>query len=239
MQRREKLFVHQDNRRFWTPQRNKSRCSKLIVGEEVVQEPERLLEAWANHFRALAESRLNGSSDAQGMWLEKIRQFEASSHRNEEYLLDVPFTTEEVLRAVSKLKKRKAPGHDGLSAEHLKAGGDAVVIWLRNILNAVVELEAVPDVLKRGLIVPVYKGSGKDILRMDSYRGITLTSIIAKVLEFLLLERLECVFVEAGLPHVNQSAYRRAVSCADAIFATQEVIAKVSERRESGVHVSL
>ena len=73
MQRREKLFVHQDNRRFWTPQRNKSRCSKLIVGEEVVQGPERLLEAWANHFRALAESRLNGSSDAQGMWLEKIR----------------------------------------------------------------------------------------------------------------------------------------------------------------------
>jgi len=112
-----------------------------------------------------------------------------------------------------------------IEAAVLKAG-DAVVIWLRNILNAVVELEAVPDVLKRGLIVPVYKGSGKDPLRMDSYRGITLTSIIAQVLEFLLLERLECVFVEAGLPHVNQSAYRRAVSCADAIFATQEVIAK-------------
>ena len=70
------------------------------------------------------------------------------------------------------------------------------------------------------------RDDGKDPPRMDSYRGITLTSIIAKVLEFLLLERLECVFVEAGLPHVNQSAYRRAVSCADAIFAMQEVIAK-------------
>jgi len=33
-------------------------------------------------------------------------------------------------------------------AEHLKAGGEAVVIWLLRTLNAVVELEVVPDVLK-------------------------------------------------------------------------------------------
>ena len=44
--------------------------------------------------------------------------------------------------------------------------------------------------------------------------------------EFLFLERLQPVFMEAGLPHVNQSAYRKAVSCADAIFATQEIIAR-------------
>ena len=63
-------------------------------------------------------------------------------------------------------------------------------------------------------------------MRRDSYRGITLTSMVSKVLEFLMLERLESVFVAAGLPHINQSAYRRAVSCADATFATQEVIAR-------------
>ena len=40
-----------------------------------------------------------------------------------------------------------------------------------------------------------------------------------------MLERLEMVFMEAGLPHVNQSAYRKAVSCSDAIFMTQEAIA--------------
>ena len=47
-----------------------------------------------------------------------------------------------VSRAVSKLKK-KAPGPDGWLAKHLKAGGEAVVIWLMNILNATVELESV------------------------------------------------------------------------------------------------
>ena len=30
--------------------------------------------------------------------------------------------------------------------------------------------------------------------------------------------------MDAGVPHPNQSAYRKSVSCADAIFATQEVL---------------
>ena len=84
----------------------------------------------------------------------------------------------------------------------------------------------IPDVLKRGVVVPVYKGSGKDPLRVDSYCSVTLSSMVAKVLEFLCLQGLEVVFLEADLPHVNQTAYGRSVSCTDAIFTTQEVIAK-------------
>ncbi len=114
--------------------------------------------------------------------------------------------------AIVKLKTRKAAGPDGLTAEHLKDGGDAAVIWLMNILNAVVKLEEVPEILKKGVVVPVYKWGGKDPLKVDSYRGVT--------------QRLQMVFLMADLPHVNQTAYRKSVSCAVAIFATQEVIAR-------------
>ena len=31
---------------------------------------------------------------------------------------------------------------------------------------------------------------------------------------------------DAGIPYINQTAYRKKSSCADAIFATQEVIAR-------------
>ena len=50
--------------------------------------------------------------------------------------------------------------------------------------------------------------------------------MVSKVLEFLLLDHLESIFIDAGLPHINQSAYRRGVSFADAIFATQDVISR-------------
>ena len=48
----------------------------------------------------------------------------------------------------------------------------------------------------------------------------------SKVFESLILSRLWKTLLEAGIPHVKQSAYRKGVSCEDAIFATQEVIAR-------------
>ena len=88
------------------------------------------------------------------------------------------------------------------------------------------------------LYIPIYKGNGKDPLNADSYLGITITSVIAKVLEFLILERMECIFLESGIPHINQSAYRKRVGCADAIFVTQEAIARYV-RDGSTVHMCL
>ena len=41
-----------------------------------------------------------------------------------------------------------------------------------------------------------------------------------------MLERMQVIFLEAGIPHRNQTAYQKDVSCADAIFSTQEVIAR-------------
>ena len=89
--------------------------------------------------------------------------------------------------------------------------------------------------LKCGITVPVYKGSRKD---PGSYRGVTLSSVIAKVLEILVLDRLQILFLEAGVPHPNQSAYQKRVSCANVIFSTQEVIARYL-RGESEVFMCL
>ena len=51
------------------------------------------------------------------------------SHKNEDFLLHVPFTVEDVSGAVNRLKMRKALGPDGLIAENIKAGGDAMITW--------------------------------------------------------------------------------------------------------------
>ena len=110
--------------------------------------------------------------------------------------------------------------------------------WLLKTLNSIIELEAIHSTLKCGSITPIYKGGGKDPLDQNSYRGITVASVMAKVLESFILGRLNTVLLEAGVPHVNQTAYRRGVGCTDAIFATQETIAK-HVREGSAVHMCL
>ena len=91
-----------------TPQRKKAQCSKLFVDGEVVQDPETLLKVCVSHFRKLAELRLDETDKGKDLQ-EKIKVLENQSHQNEEFLLDVPFTADEVSRAVARLKKRKAP----------------------------------------------------------------------------------------------------------------------------------
>lgn len=128
---------------------------------------------------------------------------------------------------------RKASEPDGLCAEHLKFGGQTSLTWLLKILNSIIKLEVIPDTLKHGSITPVYKGGGK-----NNYKGITVASVLANVLELLILKRHNTVLLEAGVPRVNQTAYRRPVGCTDAIFATQETIAK-HVREGSAVHMCL
>ena len=140
--------------------------------------------------------------------------------------------SEEVDSVLKKLKLGKAAGHDGVQAEHLKYGGPILRDWILQICNAITELEHVPDFLKTGIITPLYKGGGKDPLDTHSYRGIMLTSVLAKVLESLILTRLQCHFSEKGIPHLNQTAYRKGVSCAEAIFSTLEVLSIYSQRCE-------
>jgi len=150
-------------------------------------------------------------------------------YRNEEMLQDTPFCAEEVADAVKKLKAGKAPGPDRLLAEHLKWEG--ILCWCGcrvYVLNFIAESEAVSSVLKAGkagIVMPVYKGGWKDPLKVDSFRGVTLMSTLAKGLEFLIVEQLQLLLLEAGLPHINQSAYQGGIPCAEAIFATQETIA--------------
>ena len=95
VQRRDRLFAAGDNHGFRTPQRKKSRCSKLVMENVTVQDPEVLLKVWVEHFQKLGESRLGATTDACQR-KRKVESLEAQSHSNEEFLLDVPFTAEGV-----------------------------------------------------------------------------------------------------------------------------------------------
>ena len=218
------LFGANSHLRFRIPQkRSKSGCTRLQIDDALVSDPSLLLEAWAEHFQNLAKPQEN-TNPALKESIEQCVTLLSTSFQKEEVFLDVAFNTEEVDHAVNKLKIKKSAGPDNLTAEHLKYGGNSIIVWLTEILNAIVDMEQIPACLKLGITIPIYKGRGKDPLNTNSYRGITINSAISKVLETLILDRLEPLFMEAGVPHPNQLAYRKSVSCADAIFATQEVI---------------
>ena len=89
------------------------------------------------------------------------------------------------------------------------------------------DLEEIPRVFKHGVIdlIPMYKGKGRDPLVIKSYRGTTLTSVIVKTFEFILLERIVPFLEDSGRPQLTQTANRKKVSCSvDSIYASQEAV---------------
>jgi hypothetical protein len=108
--------------------------------------------------------------------------------RIEDFILDCPITTEEIESALRNLMTRRSGGADGLLAEHLKNGGPALAVWLKRIFSSIIHLEQIPPSFKLGMIVPVHKGEGRDPQICNNYWGITLTSILSKCLEVVILE---------------------------------------------------
>ena len=169
--RRKRMFKQKDNRCFRAPHKLKARCSKLRVNGEV----DDLVGSWANHFSYLFKSHLS-SEDGLQQLDKKIDDLATTFFSNEEYILDVQFTLDEVVCAVKKLKPGMACGPEGISAEQLKWGGDSLYLWLLGIVNEILEMEEIPSSFKLGSICPVYKGGGKDPLLANNYRGITMNS---------------------------------------------------------------
>ena len=196
----------------------KTSCSKLLDENlHPTTDPSTILELFKSYFSKLASSNIDASNQTPYANYD-IDNLEASSFTHDDQILDIDINVEEIEAAINTLKRGRSKGADGLNSEHLIYGGPSLILWLKKIFNTIILLEEVPTCFKEGIVTPVYKGKGKDPLLTSSYRGITLSSIMAKTLEIFILNRMSPVLDEIGFPDINQTAYQKGISCADAIL---------------------
>jgi len=102
-----------------------------------------------------------------------------------------PFTLKEIKNEIKKLNHKKAPGIDLITATTLKELPQKGLLNLMYILNAIRRLEYWPTCksLKQAQIIMLPK-PGKNPTDVTSYRPISLLPTISKVLEKLILKRI-------------------------------------------------
>ena len=87
------------------------------------------------------------------------------------------------------LKSGSAPGLDGITLEHLKfALQSSLPTYLAVLLTLCFRFGVVPDSFCRGLLVPVMKKANLDPTECKSYRPITVSSVISKIMELFILD---------------------------------------------------
>lgn len=102
---------------------------------------------------------------------------------------DAPFTDEEMQATISKVKNGKAPGNDNISPEIVKKSIDTLASTLLELYNACLEHEYFPDCWKIAELTLLKKESGESN-SARAYRPISLLSVLSKVLEGMLIERI-------------------------------------------------
>ena len=142
---------------------------------------------------------------------------------------ETPPSLAKVREAVRKLKGGKAAGVCNISAEMLKAGGEAMIHGLHAVLTAVWQTGTIPPDWKRGLVVPIWKGKG-DRQDCNNYRGITLLSVPGKVLAHLLMTRVRAHLLKFQRP--EQSGFTPGKSTTDQILALRVLVERRLQFRQ-------
>ena len=128
--------------------------------------------------------------------------------------------SEPVGNCVAKLKRGKAAGLDGLTAEHVIYSNPVLLTHFNILFNIMLVYGMVPDAFGREIITPLVKNLDGDKTASDNYRSITLSPVISKLFELVLME----LFGDQLCTDKLQFGFKSKSSCSHAIFVMRTVI---------------
>jgi len=139
-------------------------------------------------------------------------------------------TVNEVANICKNLPNNKEPGYDSITYECVKHGGNALYECLTHLFNHIIELMYIPAALKHSIIIPLHKGKQKPRNLISSYRGVSLTPIINKLLEKLIMCRLKPWLTRQNYPPPLQQAGREKTNCVCLSYVVQEAIRNMTRQ---------
>ena len=140
-----------------------------------------------------------------------------------------PIMANEVHEAILRLPTNKSCGADNIHAEHLIYASKRLCPLLAICFSSCLIHGVLPDSLLSVTLVPVIKDKAGRMGSLDNYRPIALASILSKVLERILLSRLQDYI---STTH-NQFGFKPKHSTDLCIFALKEVIRKYKSHNSS------
>ena len=125
-----------------------------------------------------------------------------------------------VKEAIKDLSLNKSCGLDGITAEHLKYASEKLNYLLSMAITGFFVHGFLPESMLSVLIVPVIKDKAGNINSKDNYRPIALASIISKIVETIMLSRMEIHLVTQA----NQFGFKKKHGTDQCIFDLKELV---------------
>ena len=197
--------------------------------DKVVHDVPSVLKTWKTHFENLCSPKEDSSFDSTHFRTvsENINTYK-NENDNGAFLND-PITEIEVAKAIKNLHLRKACGFDGIGSEEIIYAGDVFVKVITLLFNIIIQSEYIPENLRRGIQIPLFKGKNLCSLDCNNYRGITLLTNYNKLFEMVIWSRIKGWWYKSGVVSEQQGACRSGQSCVHSGLLLQETVSRALE----------
>ena len=118
----------------------------------------------------------------------------------------IPFSEEEVKTSIKPLSNNKAPGIDGIKAEHLKNCQVEDLKIIAEIFNDIARTGRHPKEIKLGILNPLVKDKNKQG-PCKNLQPVILLSMLRKILAISMIKRVGKK-IKQHIPH-TQAAYQK------------------------------
>ena len=172
---------------------------------------------------------VSGASDIADLWQKHYQNLfnciDRSTNIQEMYDTNIeenpaPVSVSELSHIIDNLQRNKSCGLDGIYAEHLIYASHRLKTLLSLFTSSCFTHGFLPRSLLDILLVPIIKDKSGSITSRDNYRPIALASVLSKVVEKLLLQRMEDTLFTSA----NQFGFKKDHSTDQCVYVLKEII---------------
>ena len=210
-------------------------CIKSPLSDEIIYDRDKMNQSILQYWSTLGKMHMNlnnvsdvdnNSNNRLNIVKQKVNSFRSCKDNginDDNCLNDVEMKMGIVLEALSLAKNNKSPGLDGITNELLKNGGDSLNKSILAMFQKFIDFEKTPKEWNRGVIIPIFKkGDRKDL---NNYRGISLTSCVAKIFNSIIAMNISNFLEGSNSLTEVQGGFRPSHRCEDHSFTLKSIAA--------------
>jgi exonuclease III len=199
---------------------------KLIDGT-ITTDPEHILKTQANYYSSLYSSKLNANSYDLSQCYEHVPTLNEGDRNTCEGVA----TANECEHVLNTFKNDKSPGNDGITAEFYKHFWGDICDTLVDSYNFSFEKGELSTSQKQAIITLLDKG--KDRLRIENWRPISLLNVDYKIISKVIAQRLENMMPK--LVGLNQTGFIKGRFINDTVRSIYDLIDYCKQTCTEGV----
>ena len=205
---------------FWKCWRGKFEQNRSNVMQvDGVTDDSMIATKFMQHFSACCSALTESGSERLAEVYNTHRQSYQGMPFDNSFSLDV----ELIDSSIRTLKRGKAAGLDGLSAEHLLNCHPAINSLLYRLFNLMMRSHYVPLGFGLSYTIPLPKSNASCLsksLTTDDFRGISISPVISKVYEKCILDRYEQFLITSD----SQFGFKQGLGCSQAIHSVMNIV---------------